>query len=179
MEKNIDRYLNNISFFNSSMKRISFIDVFSNILSFVKHDPRGIYTLAIGTDSQVKTDCTVFISAIMIYRKGEGAWGCMSRYRTARRIMNIREKISIETFLTQQIACMFNPKILDEIINIILPYIDYGAEFHHEVHIDIGNNGSSKRLINEMTSYFAGMGFEPKIKPDSYVASSYANRYTK
>ena len=179
MDKNINSFLNNITFFNKSMKKICFIDVFKKILDFVKYDPKEIYTLAIGTDSQVKADCTVFISAIMIYRKGKGAWGCMSRYRTQRRIVNMREKISIETFLTQQIAYMFTPNILDEIIDIILPYIDQGAEFHHEVHIDIGNNGSSKRLIKEMTSYFAGMYFEPKIKPDSYVASSYANRYTK
>lgn len=179
MNVKIDDYLKNLSFFNTTSRNLKFEDVTDYILKFIKKDPRGIYTLAIGTDSQVKNDCTVFISAIMIYRLGKGAWGCMSKYSTTRRITNLREKISIETFLTQQIAYMFEKEFLDCVIDIILPYIDKGAEFHHEVHIDIGRKGDTKKLIKEMTSYFAGMGFETKIKPDSYVASGYADRYTK
>ncbi|MTI48285.1 MAG: hypothetical protein FH761_10610 [Firmicutes bacterium] len=158
---------------------MTFEDVKINILNFVQKDPRGIYTLAIGTDSQAKSNSTLFVSAIMIYRLGKGAWGCMSKYSNNRKILNLREKISIETLLTQQIATKFTPDFLDEIIEIILPYINKGAEFHHEVHIDIGKKGDTKKLINEMTSYFAGMGFETKIKPESYVASSYADKYTK
>lgn len=179
MDKYIEEQLKNGTFINTSGKKMAFEDVVSYILGFVKKNPAGVYTLAIGTDSQVKSNSTVFISAIMIYRHGKGAWGCMSKFSTPRRIANLREKISIETLLTQQIAYMFKPDILDKIIEIILPYLDKGSEFHHEVHIDIGKSGASRKLINEMTSYFAGMEFETKIKPNSYVASSYANKYTK
>ncbi len=179
MDKYIEAQLKKGTFFNTSRKQMTFEDVVNYIIAFVKKNPTGIFTLAIGTDSQVKSDCTLFISAIMIYRYGKGAWGCMRKFRTPRRITNLREKISIETLLTQQIAYMFKPDILDRIIEIILPYLDKGAEFHHEVHIDIGKVGASRKLINEMTSYFAGMEFETKIKPYSYVASSYANKYTK
>jgi len=175
----IDTYLNNLTFFNSFKNNMSFEDIVEYTLNFIRKDPNGIYTLAIGTDSQTKEDITIFISAIMIYKQGKGAWGCMSKYIHPRRISNLREKISIETYLTQQIASKFTPDILDDIINIIIPYIDKGSEFHHEVHIDVGKNGDTRKLINEMTSYFAGMDFEPKIKPYSFAASSYADRFTK
>lgn len=179
MNNNIENHLKSITFFNTTVENINFEDVVNHIVNFVRRDPRGVYTLAIGTDSQVKSKSTTFVSAIMIYRLGKGAWGCMSKYSTPRRITNLREKISIETLFTQQIAYMFTPNILDKILEIVLPYLDKGAEFHHEVHIDIGKKGETKKLINEMTSYFAGMGFDTKIKPDSYVASGYADRYTK
>lgn len=179
MKTNLSNHLKNITFFNNSSKNMNFDEVYNNILSFIKKDPMGVYTLAIGTDSQAKSDYTTFVSAIMIYRLGKGAWGCMSKFSYPRNITNLKEKISIETTLTQQIAFMFKPSMLDELINIILPNIDKGAEFHHEVHIDIGRNGKTKRLINEMTSYFSYMGFEAKIKPYSFAASSYADRFTK
>lgn len=176
---NLEEYINDISFFNNSKKRMSFDTVINYIINFMKKDPQGIYTLAIGTDSQVKSDNTLFVSAIMIYKYGKGAWGCMSKLYYPRRITSLREKISIETYLTQQLAYMFKPEILDKFIEIILPFLEKGSEFHHEVHIDIGTNGETRKLIKEMTSYFKGMGFDTKIKPNSYVASSYADRFTK
>lgn len=174
-----DTYFKNLKFYNNFNKNMTFEDVINNVLNFIKKDPMGIYTLAIGTDSQCKDDYTIFITAILIYKKGKGAWGCMCKYIHSRKIISLREKISLETYLTQQIAYKFTPDILDEFINIILPYIDKGAEFHHEVHIDVGKKGDTKKLINEMTSYFQGMDFEAKIKPHSFAASSYADRFTK
>jgi predicted RNase H-related nuclease YkuK (DUF458 family) len=48
-----------------------------------------------------------------------------------------------------------------------------------EAHIDVGTKGETRKLIKEMVGYFEGMGIDAKIKPDSFVASSYANRYSK
>jgi predicted RNase H-related nuclease YkuK (DUF458 family) len=50
-----------------------------------------------------------------------------------------------------------------------------------EGHIDIGSGQRNKtrEYVEEMVTRIESMGFEPKIKPDSFVASSYANRYTK
>ena len=36
-----------------------------------------------------------------------------------------------------------------------------------------------KDFVEEMVNRIEAMGLEPKIKPDSFVASSYANRFTK
>jgi predicted RNase H-related nuclease YkuK (DUF458 family) len=39
--------------------------------------------------------------------------------------------------------------------------------------------GLTKEFIQEMTSKVSAMGIIPKIKPDSYTAFSYANKFTK
>ena len=48
-----------------------------------------------------------------------------------------------------------------------------------EAHIDIGTKGETRKLIREMVGYFEGSGIDAKIKPDSFVASSYADRCSK
>lgn len=172
-------YKKEMTFYNSSEKNMSFSDVISHILNFIKKNPQGEYILAIGTDSQVKSEYTIFITAIIIHNIGNGAWGCVNKLIIPRRIKNLKEKIFIEATRTQQLAFMFTPEIFEEITNILLPYIDKGASFRHEIHIDIGTKGATRKLIKEAIGYFAGLGFETKIKPESYAASSYANKYTK
>jgi predicted RNase H-related nuclease YkuK (DUF458 family) len=66
-------------------------------------------------------------------------------------------------------------------IDIVLPYIYQGASFTMEGHLDIGsgNRNKTRIYVEEMTARIEAMGLEPKIKPESFVASSYANRFTK
>ncbi|GAF87411.1 unnamed protein product, partial [marine sediment metagenome] len=42
---------------------------------------------------------------------------------------------------------------------------------------DVGENGQTKDMIKEVTGLIRGTGFEPKIKPEAYVASTVADRY--
>ncbi|SHK23046.1 ribonuclease H-like YkuK family protein [Paramaledivibacter caminithermalis] len=176
-------YLNNMIFSNSTNKHMSFEEVFNNILYFIKQDPNALYKLAIGTDSHVKA-LTRFISAIHLHRIGQdgigkGAWGCIKEYIVPRRISSLREKISIETSLTQELLFLFDYKRISEILDILIPYLDKGSDFTIEAHIDIGRKGATRDLVNEMLGRFSNMDVETKIKPDSYAASSYADRYTK
>lgn len=176
-------YLNKMIFSNSSNQNMNFEEVFENILSFIRQDPTSYYKLAIGTDSHVK-NATRFVTAIHIHRIGQdgigkGAWGCIKQHIIARRITSLREKISIETSLTQELLFLIDYTRVSEILDILLPFADKGADFHLEAHIDIGHNGATRDLIQEMVGRFYGMGIDTKIKPDSYVASSYADRYTK
>jgi hypothetical protein len=46
------------------------------------------------------------------------------------------------------------------------------------IHADIGENGQTRDMIKELTGMIIGNGFEPKIKPESYVASSLADKYS-
>jgi len=48
-----------------------------------------------------------------------------------------------------------------------------------EFHIDVGTKGQTKSLINEMVGMVKGLNFVPKIKPESYCASTFADKYTK
>lgn len=76
---------------------------------------------------------------------------------------------------------MFTQERKDAMYEIVLPYVERGASFTIEGHIDIGSGPRNKTrvFINEMIARIQSMGAEPKIKPEAFVASSYANRYTK
>jgi hypothetical protein len=46
------------------------------------------------------------------------------------------------------------------------------------IHADIGELGATKDMIKEVTGLIRGNGFEPKIKPESFVASNVADKYS-
>ncbi|MCA1029870.1 ribonuclease H-like YkuK family protein [Bacillus timonensis] len=167
------------TFYNISEENMSFEKVILRIKEFIKRDPRSNYVLSIGTDSHVHQSYTRFITAIHIHRVGKGAWGCLKNYNLKRAVTSIHEKISLETALSQEIAYEFTTSHLIELMEILIPFSDEGADLTFEIHLDIGRKGATKDLINEMIGRITAMGLEAKIKPESYTAFSYANRYTK
>ena len=46
------------------------------------------------------------------------------------------------------------------------------------IHVDIGNVGPTRELINEVTAMIRGSGFTVQTKPYSYGASKVADRHT-
>lgn len=171
-------------FYNLSNDNMSFDEAFDNILSFVKQEPNATYLLSVGTDAQEHGTHTRFITAIHIHgiRKdgiGRGAWGCLKKLIIPRRMNSLKEKISTELSLSQEIASLFTSDKIDEIFEILLPHSEDDINFTFSIHLDVGKKGATKNLINEMTGRIESMGLEAKIKPDSYAASSYANKYTK
>jgi predicted RNase H-related nuclease YkuK (DUF458 family) len=164
-------------FFNSLQKNMSFADVVASIKYFIKVNPDCKYRLAVGTDSQVKGRYTCFATGIHIHRVGQGAWCCVSKIIENRRYRSLKEKIMKETSMTYEIAYMLNEQLMDSLCDFSIKYKNFDCRL--EAHIDIGTKGETRKLIREMASYFQGTGIDAKIKPDSYVASSYANRYSK
>ncbi len=170
---------NDLVFYNTSANEMTFDEVFQQLLQFIKKDPASLYRLAIGTDSQVHQQGTKFITSIHLHRVGKGAWGCLKKQIITRRITSLKEKISLETIYSQEVASLFTEKHISKMAEILIPHIDNGADFIFEVHLDIGRKGKTKHLIEEMTERILAIGLQPKIKPNSYAASSYANKYTK
>lgn len=171
----------NYSFENLQEKSMTFDDVFKKIVLFMKRNPNGNFRLMVGTDSQVHPNCTRFITGIVIQQIGRGAWACIRKNIIPRKMTNLHERISFETTLTEEVASMFTEERKEALIDIVLPNIYKGASFTIEGHIDIGSGERNKTrvFVREMVSRIESIGFEPKIKPDSFVASGYANRYTK
>ena len=167
------------TFYNVSEKQMPFEIVINRLKDFILKDPRSCYVLSIGSDSQVHQNETKFITAIHIHRVGKGAWGCLRNYHIKRPINSVREKISMETALSIEIASYFTSQYLNELLDLLIPFADDGGDLLFEIHLDIGRNGMTKELIQEMTGRIESMGIEAKIKPNSYAAFSYANRYTK
>lgn len=160
---------------------MSFEEVFQNIVLFMKKEAVSNFRLIFGTDSQVHTTYTKFITGIVIQRETKGAWACIRKVIVPRKMSNLHERISYETSLTEEVVSMFTEERKNQLIDIVLPHIYKGASFKIEGHIDIGAGprNKTKIFINEMVMRMESLGIEPKIKPDAFVASCYANRYTK
>ncbi|MBD8026954.1 ribonuclease H-like YkuK family protein [Ureibacillus sp. 179-F W5.1 NHS] len=169
------------TFQNLSQKNMPFDQVFQNILHFMKKDPIGNFRLMFGTDSQVFTHYTKFITGIVIQQERKGVWACIRKVIIPRKMTNLHERISFETTLTEEVVSLFTNEHKEQLINVVLPNIYKGASFSIEGHIDIGSGKRNKTrvFVEEMVSRLESIGLEPKIKPDSFVASSYANRFTK
>ncbi|MCM3766777.1 ribonuclease H-like YkuK family protein [Neobacillus niacini] len=168
-------------FKNLLEKRMTFEQVFDRIVEFMGSDPCGHYRLMVGTDSQVHRSHTTFITGIVIQNMGKGVWACIRRVIVPRKMTQLHERISLELSLTEEIVAMFTEERKNTLINIVLPNVYAGATFTMEGHIDIGEGKRNKtsEFVAEMVTRMESMGVEPKIKPDAFVASSYANRYTK
>jgi uncharacterized protein len=171
----------NYLFQNLQENNMSFEEVFDHIVKFMKLNPSGNYRLMVGTDSQVHTRHTVFITGIVILQEGNGVWACIRKVMIPRRMTQLHERISHELSLTEEIVSMFTEERKNQLINIVLPSVYQGATFTMEGHIDIGAGKRNKtsEFVKEMVARMESMGVEPKIKPNAFVASSYANRYTK
>ncbi|WP_040205246.1 ribonuclease H-like YkuK family protein [Neobacillus jeddahensis] len=169
------------SFQNFQEKGLSFEQVFERIISFMTLKPNGNYRLMVGTDSQVHRSQTVFITGIVIQREGNGVWACIRKVIIPRKMTQLHEKISLELSLTEEIVSMFTEERKNQLIAVVLPYLYDGATFTMEGHIDIGagKRNKTREFVKEMVTRMESIGVEPKIKPNAFVASSYANRYTK
>ncbi|AIM16873.1 hypothetical protein HW35_12030 [Bacillus sp. X1(2014)] len=168
-------------FKNLQETQMSFEQVFERIVEFISSDPCGNYRLMIGTDSQVHKSQTTFITGIVIQNVGKGVWACIRKVIVPRKMTQLHERISLELSLTEEIVSLFTAERKNTLINLVLPHIYDGASFTIEGHIDIGAGKRNKtsEFVKEMVTRMESMGVEPKIKPDAFVASSYANRYTK
>jgi predicted RNase H-related nuclease YkuK (DUF458 family) len=173
--KNLD------TFQNLQEKNLSFEQVFERIVTFMKLNPIGKFRLMVGTDSQVHRTQTIFITGIVIQNEGKGVWACIRKIVIPRKMTALHERISLELSLTEEIVSMFTEERKSKLIEVVLPYLYQGATFTMEGHIDIGAGKRNKtsEFVKEMVMRIESMGIEPKIKPNAFVASSYANRYTK
>jgi uncharacterized protein len=52
------------------------------------------------------------------------------------------------------------------------------SDFNLTIHVDVGPNGETKQMLQEIVGMIKGNGFSVKTKPDSYGASSVADRHT-
>ena len=168
-------------FQNLQESQMTFDEVFDRILKFMYRNPNGNYRLMVGTDSQVHVDRTLFITGIVIQNEGKGAWACIKKTVIPRKMLHLHERISYETSLTEEVVYQFTDAHKNRMIDVVLPHIYKGATFTMEGHLDIGagKRNKTREFVQEMVARLESIGVEPKIKPEAFVASSYANRFTK
>lgn len=138
------------------------------VSDFMAQDKKANYEIIVGTDSQkIRNNTYDFVSALIIHRIGSGGiyfW---------KRIMQDK-KISLKERIYQEATMSL---ITSE--NFVNFFKTNGiSKYNIQIHVDIGPNGETRELINEVVGMIRGSGYEVKIKPHSYGASKVADRYT-
>ncbi|MBO8127818.1 MAG: ribonuclease H-like YkuK family protein [Peptococcaceae bacterium] len=148
--------------------RMTFDEMMKDIMGYITGLPSSSYKIIVGSDSQVMKGKTCFITAVIVHRLGKGA-RYYYRKRSHRKIKSLRQKIFFETALSLELGGQIAKRF---------------AETGHddlkvEIHIDVGTHGETKNLIREVVGMVTGSGFQAKIKPEAYGASSVADKHTK
>ncbi len=148
---------------------MSFSEVIDEIVGMMQSDQRSEYEIVVGTDSHAPSgDHEIdFVSAIVVHRVGKGGRYFWKRV-TEDGIYTLRDKIYKEAFLSFELAKDLMKKLEEETL------LDYNLE----IHVDVGQHGKTKEIIDEVVGMIIGSGFEVRTKPDSYGASTVADKHT-
>jgi|SRR3989344_280673 len=160
--------------FNSPTKGFLNLDeTIKEIIEFINEFPKHEYRLVIGTDSQPNKNSVDFVNAIVIHRVNSGGRYFWKRIRKEYNYkLQLKARIFTEANLSIELALKILPLVQKSLIDVSIKEI---PEF--ELHVDIGQKGKTKEMIKEIVGMVRGMGFEPKIKPHSYAASTIADKY--
>ena len=134
----------------------------------------GEYGLMIGTDSQ-NFDKTKVVVVIALHHVGKGGI-FFYQITNVPRIGNIGQKLLHETGMSLEYAGQLVAAFdrLKEKAG-----FDYQSKMSLSIHVDAGENGPSKKIIPEVVGWITACGYQVHIKPESYAASSIANKYSK
>ncbi len=150
------------SFFNPTKGFLSFKEMAEEILSYMEEE--GEYSIIVGCDSP-SSDTPHFPVAVVVLRKGKGGRFFLKKVSySSRRFYTTKERVMEEVFLSCKLAVDLRERL--------------GSSDVFHIHADIGENGKTKSMIKEVTNFIRGNGFEPRIKPEGFVASNLADRYT-
>lgn len=155
-------------FNSSSGTPINTAEVGREIVNFMKADSHRQYKVMIGTDSEKLQDNTAdFVTAIAVHRVGNGGRYFWRRIQGSTKFRTLRDRITQEVLLSLEIAQEF----LTSFKNTDVPDYDF------EIHIDVGENGATRSMIQELTGMIRAYNFEARTKPESYTASKVADRH--
>lgn len=154
-------------FQNPSIGEMAFDEVMSTIVSEMKRGSQEQFELLIGTDSSTSNNHIDLVSAVVLHKIGRGGRYFWTRKRE-RRSPSLRHKIWREAWLSFELA----QHVLRNLESKSL------LQFNLEIHVDIGENGRTGELIDEVVGMIIGSGFAVRIKPHAYAASAVADKHT-
>lgn len=162
-------------FENPTCGRITFSEMVEEIVNYMSAKPEASYSVVVGCDSS-SSKKPLFPVAVVVLRKGQGGRFFLKRVHyqdEERRFENWKMRILEEVMLSCKLALQLKESLEDRVLA-SEKMTEY--EFRY-IHADVGENGATRDMIKEVTGLIRGNGFEPKIKPEAYVASSVADKY--
>ena len=141
--------------------------VVSEITRFIFEDKNHHYKIIIGSDSDGHAEAmTDFVTAIVVHRVGNGGRYFWRRIELPK-FHTLRDRIIQEVLLSLEVA----KEVLINLKTFEIPQFDF------EIHADIGENGATKVMIQEVIGMIRAYNFEARTKPESYAATKVADRH--
>ncbi|MCK4520363.1 hypothetical protein KAT95_00630 [Candidatus Parcubacteria bacterium] len=170
--------LKNGYFYNPSRGNLLLKQVIEELFSYMKEKPERFYDVIVGCDSSSQEEPS-FPVVLVILRKGEGGRFFLKKvgYKN-RKFYNYHQRILEEVYLSCELALFLKEdieKMAKELSEQGFSFSNYQFRY---IHADIGERGQTRDMIKEVVGLIQGNGFEAKIKPESFVASSVADRFT-
>ncbi|MGH2362759.1 MAG: ribonuclease H-like YkuK family protein [bacterium] len=156
-----------MEFVSPTVGKLNFREMFGALVGYMREQPDQQYHLIIGTDSLL-SDKTCFVTAVIVHRVGHGG-RYFYRKQLNRKIESLRQRILFETALSLDLAGQLSGEFAR----------NGHSELPLEIHLDVGPNGDTKRIIREVVGMVTGSGFTAVTKPDAYGASKVADKHSK
>ena len=156
-------------FYSPASGKMLFDAVIAEVIMFVKKEPERFYKIIIGTDSEA-TAVSAMVTAITVWRVGNGAIHFWTK-SPEKKFFSMRDRIWQEAISSITLAQEVRGRLQQEL----------GDEFFwdgNEIHVDIGENGPTREMIDSVVGMIKGYNFTPVIKPYSFGASVVADRHT-
>lgn len=154
-------------FYNPHLGQMTFDEVVESLVREMRASSKDQYELLIGTDSSKTIDRLDIVSAIVLHRVGRGGRYFWTR-RREKRPHSLRQQIWREALLSFELA----QHLIGRLASISM------LQFNLEIHVDIGENGKTKEMIDEVVGMIIASGLAVRIKPHAYAASSVADKHT-
>ena len=108
------------------------------------------------------------MTAVIVHRVGHGG-RYFYRKMLNRKMESLRQRILFETSLSLETAGLLSAELAR----------NGHSELPVEIHLDVGPNGDTKRIIREVVGMVTGSGYLAVTKPDAYGASKVADKHSK
>ena len=163
--------MNKDIFCSPTKGRMKLLKVTKEIADFIDEDADAQYRVIVGTDSSGEKRAD-FVTAIIVYRVGRGGRYFWRKINGGVVYHALRDRIYKEVSISLQTA----QDLLEQMKSSLK--MDCQADCDFQIHIDVGRTGPTREMIKEVVGMVRGNGFKAKIKPESYAASSIADKYT-
>jgi len=156
-------------FTSPSKGQVNFYDMFEDLVNYTNEYPDESYKLIIGTDSHaLLNESVIFVTAVIVHRIGKGGRFYYHKQKT-RYMDSLRQRIYYETFLSLEVATRLTEQLAQ----------NGNCQLNVEIHLDVGEKGETRNVIKEVVGMVIGSGYQAFIKPDSFGATTVADRFTK
>ncbi len=163
--------------FNTSVGlHLTPMQVAQEIVRFMCEDTTRKYKVTLGTDSmRLQGNAADFVTAIVGHRVGRGGRYFWRRFELGK-FHTLRDRIVREVLLSLDLgkAVLLELQKLSPVEG---PGAQVVPQWEFEIHIDVGERGETRVMIQEVVGMVRAHNFEAIVKPGSYAASNVADRY--